>query len=228
MAGSQEACKEYLATPSPCAPAPPTRICGPPQDRAVEGPARSGRSEERRGGKEWRSRCDWSSDVCSSDLARNTLQLHHRALQHHRPAFAGHHRIEPLKAQRGLDAFLPKLHGQAPTDTPHIVDRCGCQQPLQFTLRQASQIADLSICRRIVPRVMFGCLGNMVGQLGKGFGSAQANAGWETNPLQDALSQLVASLHQVTADTRKIDKALVNRIDFLTMTQSCRQAHHAV
>src|ERR1044072_1884082 len=26
------------------------------------------RSEERRGGKEWRSRCDWSSDVCSSDL----------------------------------------------------------------------------------------------------------------------------------------------------------------
>src|SRR5436190_233183 len=27
-----------------------------------------GRSEERRVGKEWRSLCDWSSDVCSSDL----------------------------------------------------------------------------------------------------------------------------------------------------------------
>src|SRR6202012_2497444 len=27
-----------------------------------------GRSEERRVGKEGRSRCDWSSDVCSSDL----------------------------------------------------------------------------------------------------------------------------------------------------------------
>src|SRR5438034_1237380 len=26
------------------------------------------RSEERRVGKEWRSLCDWSSDVCSSDL----------------------------------------------------------------------------------------------------------------------------------------------------------------
>jgi len=26
------------------------------------------RSEERRVGKECRSRCDWSSDVCSSDL----------------------------------------------------------------------------------------------------------------------------------------------------------------
>src|SRR5476649_909693 len=30
--------------------------------------SRSRRSEERRVGKEWRSRCDWSSDVCSSDL----------------------------------------------------------------------------------------------------------------------------------------------------------------
>src|SRR5947207_3138220 len=30
---------------------------------------RSMRSEERRVGKEWRSLCDWSSDVCSSDLA---------------------------------------------------------------------------------------------------------------------------------------------------------------
>src|SRR5882672_8420835 len=28
------------------------------------------RSEERRAGKECRSLCDWSSDVCSSDLAR--------------------------------------------------------------------------------------------------------------------------------------------------------------
>src|SRR5476649_2263936 len=28
------------------------------------------RSEERRVGKECRSRCDWSSDVCSSDLGR--------------------------------------------------------------------------------------------------------------------------------------------------------------
>src|SRR6476646_4823953 len=30
--------------------------------------ATPGRSEERRVGKECRSRCDWSSDVCSSDL----------------------------------------------------------------------------------------------------------------------------------------------------------------
>src|SRR5215204_751247 len=31
------------------------------------------RSEERRVGKECRSRCDWSSDVCSSDLERRRL-----------------------------------------------------------------------------------------------------------------------------------------------------------
>src|SRR4029453_4375700 len=35
--------------------------------RAPCGPA-CRRSEERRGGKEGRSLCDWSSDVCSSDL----------------------------------------------------------------------------------------------------------------------------------------------------------------
>src|SRR5476649_2468546 len=32
------------------------------------------RSEERRVGKECRSRCDWSSDVCSSDLCAPTVQ----------------------------------------------------------------------------------------------------------------------------------------------------------
>src|SRR5919202_1683739 len=32
--------------------------------------ALTGRSEERRVGKECRSLCDWSSDVCSSDLLR--------------------------------------------------------------------------------------------------------------------------------------------------------------
>src|SRR6476646_5530950 len=36
----------------------------------ADGVVVSKRSEERRGGKECRSRCDWSSDVCSSDLRR--------------------------------------------------------------------------------------------------------------------------------------------------------------
>src|SRR4030095_6413250 len=33
------------------------------------------RSEERRGGKECRSLCDWSSDVCSSDLSITVASL---------------------------------------------------------------------------------------------------------------------------------------------------------
>src|SRR5476649_1216306 len=43
---------------------------------ATETANRSDRSEERRVGKECRSLCDWSSDVCSSDLAP---RHHHRA-----------------------------------------------------------------------------------------------------------------------------------------------------
>src|SRR5882672_5880130 len=40
----------------------------------------SGRSEERRVGKECRSLCDWSSDVCSSDLQRS-VDRHAQALK---------------------------------------------------------------------------------------------------------------------------------------------------
>src|SRR5438034_1357720 len=41
----------------------------------LSGPAspRDRRSEERRVGKEWRSLCDWSSDVCSYDLTQEPL-----------------------------------------------------------------------------------------------------------------------------------------------------------
>src|SRR5947207_2989704 len=40
-------------------------------------PRSTKRSEERRVGKEWRSLCDWSSDVCSSDLTtlKNAMTL---------------------------------------------------------------------------------------------------------------------------------------------------------
>src|SRR5882672_1456991 len=38
------------------------------------------RSEERRVGKECRSRCDWSSDVCSSDLSKRLLPVECAAL----------------------------------------------------------------------------------------------------------------------------------------------------
>src|SRR5476649_1910491 len=43
----------------------------------------SSRSEERRVGKECRSLCDWSSDVCSSDLEHHGDRLKHRPLREH-------------------------------------------------------------------------------------------------------------------------------------------------
>src|SRR5882672_7167745 len=43
---------------------PPMKLAYMPASRAM----RHARSEERRVGKECRSLCDWSSDVCSSDL----------------------------------------------------------------------------------------------------------------------------------------------------------------
>src|SRR5215204_5244010 len=42
--------------------------CSTMKLRSGNSDAASSRSEERRVGKECRSRCDWSSDVCSSDL----------------------------------------------------------------------------------------------------------------------------------------------------------------
>src|SRR5882672_723326 len=53
------------------------------------------RSEERRVGKECRSRCDWSSDVCSSDLmARASLPL---ALDQSRQGAGAHKRGYALR-----------------------------------------------------------------------------------------------------------------------------------
>src|SRR5215204_4493101 len=40
-----------------------------PRESRITGKMPTARSEERRVGKECRYRCDWSSDVCSSDLA---------------------------------------------------------------------------------------------------------------------------------------------------------------
>src|SRR5476649_2728144 len=46
----------------------PALSCKPKRERRGWRLPRAARSEERRVGKECRSRCDWSSDVCSSDL----------------------------------------------------------------------------------------------------------------------------------------------------------------
>src|SRR5207237_892572 len=44
-----------------------TKACASGQSSVID---RSMRSEERRVGQEVRCKCDWSSDVCSSDLCR--------------------------------------------------------------------------------------------------------------------------------------------------------------
>src|SRR5438132_753185 len=54
------------------------------------------RSEERRVGKEWRSLCDWSSDVCSSDLRAHR----HRRLDHEDQR--GPRRLDDLRSRHPL------------------------------------------------------------------------------------------------------------------------------
>ena len=86
----------------------------------------------------------------------------------------------------------------------------------------------LSISVYINTGFPLGRLGNMVSELGQCFGGAQTNASWNSNPLQDALSDLTASLSQVTSYAGEIDEALVNRINFLTVPKTGSNAHHAV
>src|SRR5215204_1009759 len=47
------------------------------------------RSEERRVGKECRSLCDWSSDVCSSDLHERWACFRQKHLRVYRPDYSG-------------------------------------------------------------------------------------------------------------------------------------------
>src|SRR4030095_6841830 len=51
--------------------------CADLRNRGHKGSLTVRRSEERRVGKECRSRCDWSSDVCSSDLIYLTMTTTH-------------------------------------------------------------------------------------------------------------------------------------------------------
>src|SRR5579875_3601634 len=71
--------RSWLFLQGPC-----SLSAGPPQSGTLESQNMqqlSPRSEERRVGKECRSLCDWSSDVCSSDLpAAKKLVIPSRAM----------------------------------------------------------------------------------------------------------------------------------------------------
>src|SRR5476649_917779 len=70
------------------------------------------RSEERRVGKECRSRCDWSSDVCSSDLGAGLCR-----------------RAPHVHADRGVDAAgVGRDHRRRRHDQPLQIGRASCRE----------------------------------------------------------------------------------------------------
>src|SRR4030095_7169429 len=77
------------------------------------------RSEERRVGKECRSRCDWSSDVCSSDLLTVSAQMELAMRAHGQPtraqmrqrALAALAKVGIPDPERRLDAYPHELSG---------------------------------------------------------------------------------------------------------------------
>src|SRR5215204_1338453 len=78
VVGAAVAAVAYLVLRSPSSPVDSAERLEP-VGTALPAPSEPPRSEERRVGKECRSLCDWSSDVCSSDLGGGGLS---------RPAFA--------------------------------------------------------------------------------------------------------------------------------------------
>src|ERR1044072_8925073 len=75
-------------------------------------PAPSMRSEERRVGKECRYRCDWSSDVCSSDLHDVRCSLHDG----------------PCGEDRVLDAAHAGDRAGPEPGTLHEIGRASCRE----------------------------------------------------------------------------------------------------
>src|SRR5262252_4753065 len=61
---------QWIETKRDCASSVARSTLVAPRSRMSSALRYGSRSEERRVGKECRSRCDWSSDVCSSDLVR--------------------------------------------------------------------------------------------------------------------------------------------------------------
>src|SRR5882672_5293593 len=76
------------------------------------GQNRPARSEERRVGKECRSRCDWSSDVCSSDLPQRG-ENHDR--DQHRPV-------------GGNGELFPELIHTTRPKSPSEIGRASCRE----------------------------------------------------------------------------------------------------
>src|SRR5438034_794272 len=109
------------------------------------------RSEERRVGKEWRSLCDWSSDVCSSDLrdapvAGQVLVLGipdlvgHALVEAAHPAPYGHLALLggiPGEAQprgQGVLAAAPQAAVEVVLPLHHEIGRASCRERVEITV----------------------------------------------------------------------------------------------
>src|SRR5438034_59822 len=129
-------------------------VCSPPEsmaNRRSPGLMRRLRSEERRVGKEWRSLCDWSSDVCSSDLlhrlqAQDCLGEYLPAVRVHgvsglvedtelKPAELLDHRQR--HGERELGLLAAREHGESAltrTDAKAEIGRASCRERVEITV----------------------------------------------------------------------------------------------
>ena len=82
--------------------------------------------------------------------------------------------------------------------------------------------------RGVAARRALGGFGDMVGELGEGFGVADANAAGDADPLQDARSQFAAAFGSVAANTGEIDKVLVDGVNLLCRAEAFDQARHTL
>ena len=160
--------------------------------------------------------------------AGHALQFPHRALQHHRPGPTNRGRVHAHQVLHRLDATLAQLLADTPPNAPDFADVGGLKNHLQFDRCQSGQVAHLGQVVGVNTGLSLGRLGNMVSQLGQGFGGANANAAGNAHPLQDAGADLVAACYQVATHPVQTDEGLIDAVDLLGRAQTGGQAHHAV
>lgn len=160
--------------------------------------------------------------------AGHAVEFAHGFFQHHRPACFRCGRAHALQVQCGVHAVLSKLCADLAAHAPHVAHFGGGQQGLEFFRCARAQVADLRVLNRVAAGFAFGAFGDGVGQLGKGLGGTDADAGRDADPLVDAPADLAGTQHQVTGDATQVNETFIDGIDLLHVTQACGQRHHAV
>ena len=102
------------------------------------------------------------------------------------------------------------MRTDAPAHAPDLAHGGRSKHRLQLKRCQRCQVADLRQEGGVAARFPFGCLGDVIGQLGQGFGGTHANAARNTDPLQDPGADAVAALDQATPQPGHINERLVD------------------